>query len=267
MTVQLTRRAAMRASAALLSAAAALMLVSSPAAHAQTPVPPTATPQAKPDKRAPKTRVIDRLAIIEVTAGSPAEKAGLKAGDAITSIAGAAVTGQQDLASIVAARKPGDTLALEVLAADGAKRTVTVTLGDNPAKAGTAYLGVRYGTRGMRGAPGQGGHGFRFDSGPISVAEVQKDSPAAKAGVQVGDVIAEAKGAAVNDLTALKRVLAGAKPGDTLTLKVTRGGTSQTLSVTLGESASQKGMAYLGIAVTLPRIQVDPGQPASGTQG
>lgn len=260
----LSRRAMLRAGAVATVAAAALVAVPGASAFAQTPAPPTATPQAKPNKRAQKQRVIDRLIIVEVAAGSPAEKAGLKIGESITTIDGKSVAEQQDLAGIVAAKKPGDTLTLDVVAADGAKRSVSVTLGDNPSKAGTAYLGIRFGGHGMRG---RGGWGRGIDTGPVTVAEVQAGSPAGKAGVQVGDVITEANGTTVTSLMSLKRVLAGAKPGDTLTLKVTRGSASQTLTVTLGENPTQKGVAYLGLAVSLPRMQVDPGPSASGTQG
>jgi S1-C subfamily serine protease len=259
----ISRRAMLRAGAAATVAAAALTIIPGATTHAQTPAPPTATPPA--GKRSQKQRIMDSVVIVEVAAGSPAEKAGLKAGESITMIDGKPVAEQKDLAAVVAVKKPGDTLSLEVAAADGAKRSVSVTLADNPSKAGMAFLGIRYAGHGMRGR-GRGGR-YGFDTGPVTVADVQADSPASKAGAKAGDVITEANGIAVTGLMSLKRVLAGAKPGDTLTLKVTRGLASQTLTVTLGESPTQKGQAYLGLSVSLPRIQIDRGTSSNGTQG
>ena len=50
-----------------------------------------------------------------VTAGSPADKAGLKAGDVIVKIDGKALTGAVKLNDITAQHKPGDTLTLLVM--------------------------------------------------------------------------------------------------------------------------------------------------------
>ena len=84
-----------------------------------------------------------------VVSGGPADKAGIKGGDAtatiggqrvraggdvITAIDGKAVTGMDDVISVVNQKQPGDEVELSL--ADGdQKRTVTVTLGDRPANA------------------------------------------------------------------------------------------------------------------------------------
>ena len=88
------------------------------------------------------------VAIGQIVAGSPAAKAGLKAatrrvtvdgvtvlagGDVIVAVDGKSVTTSEQLGAVVATRKPGDTLKLEVVRA-GARRTVTVTLGNVPSK-------------------------------------------------------------------------------------------------------------------------------------
>ena len=85
--------------------------------------------------------------VARVVAGSPAAKAGLKAGtrqvtvngetvlaggDAIVSVDGRIVSTSQQLGSVVATHRPGDRLSLGVVR-NGSRRTVTVTLGDVPA--------------------------------------------------------------------------------------------------------------------------------------
>ena len=85
--------------------------------------------------------------IAGVTQGSPAEKAGLKGatgevtikgqtyamgGDVVVKADGQDVKGIKDLQAAVSSKKPGDKLELEVVSSDGATRTVTVTLGDQP---------------------------------------------------------------------------------------------------------------------------------------
>ena len=69
--------------------------------------------------------------VAEVRSGSPAEDAGLAAGDVITSVDGKAVTTAQELQGAVDAKQPGDTIIVDYLR-NGASRTVTVTLGTRP---------------------------------------------------------------------------------------------------------------------------------------
>jgi serine protease Do len=198
------------------------------------------------------TGSITQTIIISVATGSPAEKSGLKQGDLIVAIDGKAIAARDDLSTAVAAKKPGDTLSLDVQDVAGAKRTISVTLGDNPSKPGTAYLGVRYDSprnwMGGRGGPGFGHSGMGL--GPLTIAEVQANGPGAKAGLLVNDIITEVNGAAVTDLSMLMKTLASAKVGDTLKLKVTRGSETKSFDVVLGDNPSQKGKPYIGISVS-----------------
>jgi putative serine protease PepD len=72
--------------------------------------------------------------IEEVTAGTPAAKAGLRVGDLVTRANGEAVRSAAELSGAVASHKPGDKLRLSVTR-DGNTRTVTVTLGTRPSEA------------------------------------------------------------------------------------------------------------------------------------
>jgi S1-C subfamily serine protease len=103
----------------------------------------------------------------EVTADSPAAKAGIAARDIITKVGGSAVNNPQQVVDAVGAHKPGDSLALAVYSmADGTEKDLTVTLGQNPSDASKAWLGVSMsGFPGMPGFRGQDGRRAPFNGG------------------------------------------------------------------------------------------------------
>jgi S1-C subfamily serine protease len=65
------------------------------------------------------------------------------------------------------------------------------------------------------------------------VQEVTPDSPAARAGLQAGDVVVSIDGKAVQDRSELVAAIRGHKPGDKVTLGVVRGGNETTITATL----------------------------------
>src|SRR5215211_104739 len=82
-----------------------------------------------------------------------------------------------------------------------------------------AYLGVSIGDAAGTGAV---------------VQQVQSGSPAAKAGLAAGDVIAAVDGQSIADAASLTAAVAGHSSGDRVTLSYTRDGSTRTLSVALG---------------------------------
>jgi serine protease Do len=72
------------------------------------------------------------------------------------------------------------------------------------------------------------------------VAEPQANSPAAKAGIQAGDVITTVNGNTVKDARGLARQIGGMAPGTSVQVGLLRGGKSQTLTMTLGELPKQQ---------------------------
>ena len=66
------------------------------------------------------------------------------------------------------------------------------------------------------------------------VAEPQADSPAAKAGIQSGDVITAVNGATVKDARELARTIGGLAPGTSIKLNVLHKGTDKVVNLTLG---------------------------------
>ncbi|MGD2168109.1 MAG: PDZ domain-containing protein, partial [Gammaproteobacteria bacterium] len=67
------------------------------------------------------------------------------------------------------------------------------------------------------------------------VAEVTDASPAARGGIEAGDVIRSVDGEAIDDSRQLSRVIARSGPGSHVELEVIRDGRERELSVTLGD--------------------------------
>jgi S1-C subfamily serine protease len=74
------------------------------------------------------------VTIAGTIAGTPAQKAGLAAGDVITSIDGQSATTGSELQTILLTKKPGDTIHVNYLNVSGAANTVNVKLASGPAQ-------------------------------------------------------------------------------------------------------------------------------------
>jgi S1-C subfamily serine protease len=137
--------------------------------------------------------------INSVASGGPAEKAGLKNGDVILQLNGKDVNDANTLRNEIAAAGPGTEVTLTLLR-DGRQQQVRVRLGELTADA------VRPG--GEQGGDAAGGSklgvtvtpitpdiaqqlGLRRGTQGVAVESVEPDSPAARAGIQSGDVVQE----------------------------------------------------------------------------
>ena len=69
----------------------------------------------------------------------------------------------------------------------------------------------------------------------VIVVDVQPDSPAARAGLLIGDVIMALGGTRIGEPTDLRAVLRPQRVGETLTASVVRGGEPRDVRVTVGE--------------------------------
>ena len=72
-------------------------------------------------------------------------------------------------------------------------------------------------------------------AGGVGVVAVTSGGGAERAGLRAGDVITAVDGAQTPDTTALSQALAAAKPGDKVTVTVSRDGQDRNVQVTLGE--------------------------------
>ncbi len=225
--------------------------------------------------------------VVEVVAGGPAEKAGLKAGDQILSVNGKEISGSNDLTAAIQALKPGDVVTLSVQKkGETSAADVKVTLGTDPNKAGQAYLGLSYhpGRPGMQEKNGAGPQGSGPDFGRNGakpgmstgavVVSVAAGSPAEKAGLKAKDLITAVNGKAITTAEELTSLVKAAKVGDKLTLTITRSGEQNPLSldVVLAANPDNSGAPYMGVSLGggmrggAPRQQ-NPGKPNTAPQG
>lgn len=99
------------------------------------------------------------------------------------------------------------------------------------------------------------GLGFDGESGAL-VASVVPKSPAAKAGLQPGDVIVGINGEDVKQLKELTHRIAAVKPDNVVELAVWRNGERTTLEVSVGESPAEAAEARRDAPETKPRLGV-----------
>jgi serine protease Do len=147
-------------------------------------------------------------------AGSPAEKAGIKAGDVVLTVNGQPVKDARTLAQEISAASPGDKARLTVLR-DSRNKTIDVELAKMPdqeqqANAGDAqqqqeqqpgaepHLGLSIAP--AKDVQGSGGEG-------VVVLSVEPSGPAAQNGVQTGDIILNAGGGAVQTPADVRRAI------------------------------------------------------------
>ena len=71
--------------------------------------------------------------VASVTAGGPADSAGLQVGDVVTSVNGKQITGSGELVAAIASHAPGDRLKIGIRRGSGTQ-TLVATLGTQPAK-------------------------------------------------------------------------------------------------------------------------------------
>jgi serine protease Do len=76
--------------------------------------------------------------------------------------------------------------------------------------------------------------GFAGDAG-VLVGDADSGGPAAKSGIRSGDILLSVDGKPVEDVNALRNLVAGMEPGRKVSVKLFREGREQTLDVTLGE--------------------------------
>lgn len=137
--------------------------------------------------------------VAEVTAKSPAEKAGVKSGDVVVEVNGKKVEGPRELQLLVAAIAPGTKVNVKLMR-DGKDQSVSVELGERPdlrTAANTApekpeepdvLDGVTVGDIDPAAIKK-----FSLPEAAkgVVITEVDPDSPSADAGLKVGDVISE----------------------------------------------------------------------------
>jgi hypothetical protein len=135
----------------------------------------------------------------------------------------------------------------------GNDENVVVTLGDEDLEVGgDDPVIVRVGRRGFIGVslteitPELRVHFGAPKNAGVLVSDVQADTPAAKAGLEVGDVITAVDGKRVGWSGDVSRGIRSRKAGETVPLDVVRGGASRKLTVTVEERRERERSIDLG---------------------
>lgn len=152
------------------------------------------TTRPPPDHRADLPKDLPEGAYVAtVTPGSPAARAGLQVGDVITRLDQQPVKGATDVVAFVAGHAVGDDVGVTYVRS-GHARTATAALTDTPGEQALAQAGQqgRLGLALQTLTPELAQSlGLPPNAGGVVIADVRPGSPAAEAGLQVGDVIFE----------------------------------------------------------------------------
>ncbi|MCP5153205.1 MAG: DegQ family serine endoprotease [Ectothiorhodospiraceae bacterium] len=168
---------------------------------------------------------VDRGAVVSrVQPGSTAEKAGIEAGDVVVGANGRPVESSSDLRNRVGLARVGEEVELDILRG-GERRRMRVAIGRADGTGGRASVG-EVDTPQLAGATfrdlRQGDPRYGEVAG-VLVAEVAQGSPAARAGLQPGDVMLAVNRQRVRSTEELAAVLASKPP--VLAMNILRGDT------------------------------------------
>jgi serine protease Do len=90
----------------------------------------------------------------------------------------------------------------------------------------------------------------------VEVTRVDEDSPAAKAGIQRGDVILEYNGQRVDSIEQLQRLIRETPAGRSVKLAIGRNGATQTVTAVVGSRRSHAKEFFGPDAIDLPEIHI-----------
>lgn len=137
-----------------------------------------------------------RLVVRGASATSPAGQAGFQAGDVVLEVAGQPVTDRVDLERALIGRKAGQTAEI-LVNREGERKSLTITLAASTAKgqatlasAPAADADRAWSVLGLKLAIAEPGSvtGTKYEGG-LRVSAVRQESPAARSGIQTGDIL------------------------------------------------------------------------------
>ncbi|MCU0660939.1 MAG: DegQ family serine endoprotease [Myxococcota bacterium] len=167
--------------------------------------------------------------VAEVTSGSPAEAAGVQAGDIVVEVAGKAVKDSRSLQNAVAGLKPGSKVKLKVIRNKDAKN-LDVTIGEMPSEPGEATSGKKakadarlgFGVSALSGELRQR-LGLPPSAQGVVVDGVDESAPASEV-LRPGDIITEVNRKSVRSVEDFKAATTSLKKGDDMLLRLNRQG-------------------------------------------
>ncbi|NIP41875.1 MAG: PDZ domain-containing protein [candidate division Zixibacteria bacterium] len=194
--------------------------------------------------------VEEGVLINDVIEDSPADKAGLEDGDVIVRLGSDVVDDAGDLSKAIKSRKPGEKVDL-VIYRDGEKKDFSVVLGESQERkdrrfsleapkakqyrqffkemTSGGYLGVV-----LQSLSDQLADYFEVDDG-VLITEVEKDSPADKAGLKAGDVIVALNGKEVSTPSGVSSMIRKYEEGEKVDIEVVRKGAEMQFTAEIAE--------------------------------
>jgi serine protease Do len=168
------------------------------------------------------------VVVADVVSGSPAEKAGVKRGDVITSFNGKEIKDSHELSALVAGTPVDKTVPLKIIR-DGKDVTLQITTGnlvdtsEPPKSAAKESTPSKWGLQLQELTPDIARQlGSKLDRGVV-VSGVKPDSPADDAQIQRGDIILEVNKTIIKNVGDARQALEKSSGKQTLLL-VQRGG-------------------------------------------
>jgi serine protease Do len=163
-----------------------------------------------------------RCVIKSVAPNSPAQKAGLVAGDQLIELNGVPVATVIDPLVTLLSAKTGDMLSMKI-ARGGMAYTVSLAVTKAPPPESERILASRLGLSGISVTPSVAReHDLPIESG-LLVTSVAADSPVARAGIQTGDVIYQVGPYIVNSLDDVAQLIKSADPDLRVRIGLIRG--------------------------------------------
>jgi serine protease Do len=177
--------------------------------------------------------------VAEPQANSPAQKAGIEAGDVITSVDGKEVKDARDLAKRIGSMAPKASVKLTVLH-KGTEKAVTLTLGELPnvkearANSGDGDSSADLGKLGLTLAPAARVSGSGSEG--VVVTGVDSNGIAADHGFSTGDVILEVAGKSVSTPADIRDVVSTARTDGkrSVLMRVKKGDNTRFVALPLG---------------------------------
>ncbi|MCJ7458263.1 MAG: PDZ domain-containing protein [candidate division Zixibacteria bacterium] len=193
-----------------------------------------------------------------VVEDSPAEKAGIEEGDVIISFDGKKVGSTDKLTGLVRKTAPGTEVEIKVIR-DGEEESLNLTIGEsslsglynlNPEKLKiekkmiepfiwSFHSGLKLGVA-IQDLTEQLGDYFGIKKGEGAlITEIEKESPAEKAGLKAGDIIVQVDNEKVSGSDDVRQIISEKEKGDKISLKVMRDKRQKDFSVTLAETEKE----------------------------
>lgn len=177
------------------------------------------------------------LVIQEVSAGSAAEKAGLKEGDLLIKVENDSISSPDDLYKAIGSYNPGDKIKI-TYKRDKKTNTTTALLDKNKMNLGAFNRDFNFDMMPLEGMnvymrkPKLGIQIQDTEQGTgVEITEVDEDALGAKNGLKEGDIITEANGKAVKSIDDIKEELKDLKEGDMIKLQIKRDNKLQNIEI------------------------------------